>query len=75
MLDGIENASFGYNLISEKWIYEGSGPLAGGPSDSQIMSPGAEWFAPYMTPRDFIKLDFKKSISQDLQYVHKIDAR
>ena len=42
----IENASFGYNLIFEIWIFEGSGPATGGPSDSQIMLPGGECFAP-----------------------------
>ena len=33
-----ENASFGYNLIFEIWISEGSGPATGGPSDFQILS-------------------------------------
>ena len=42
----IENASFGYDLTFEISISEGSVPATGGPSDSQIMSPGGECFAP-----------------------------
>ena len=44
----VENSAiqFQYNLISEIWISEGSGPATGGPSDFQILSPGEECFAP-----------------------------
>ena len=33
MLVGIENTSFGYNLMSEIWISEGPPPATGGPYD------------------------------------------
>ena len=39
-----ENASFAYDLTFEIWSSEGSGPLTGGPSDSQIMSLGGKCF-------------------------------
>ena len=47
----IENYAFGCNLIYEIWISDGPSPATGGPSDSQIMSPGGECFAPYGFPR------------------------
>ena len=44
--NSIENASFGYNLISEIWISEGPGPFIAGFSDSPTLCPGGECFAP-----------------------------
>ena len=46
MMVDVENSSFGFDLIFEIWISDWFCPVAWGPSDFQIMSPGGECFAP-----------------------------
>ena len=66
----IENVSFGCSSIFEIWISDGSGPVTGGPSDSQIMPPGGECFAPYCFWNfSLYKLYLGKRLSISFQYV------